>query len=203
MEFTNLQQVTNCLKEWQAMRNEPKEVLKFLALGNQFSFKRTQDPTVNLHAYPGVSAANNSFYIFLIDASQDHNSSETALFNAITVCQVQNTVGDPHQIPEVEAKRRIDNWKNHFEEWATAQIDLRQQTQGIFKAFEVPATYMQRDADYVTFFGLKDDSSAPTGYQADLVTTIQAGRALAYYDTVRPVPPFDVAPESSFYLLSL
>ena len=62
---------------------------------------------------------------------------------------------------------------------------------------------MERNVQYATFFALKPDSSSLTEYDADLITADTSRGFETYYDTVRPVPPFDVAPQSSFYLLSM
>lgn len=201
MEFNNLGSIVSCLKAWENIRNNPSEVIEYLSLGNYFSFKRNMHETPNLHAYPGISTADKEFYMFLIDAEADRSSSEADLFNAITICKVKRNMGSSDEIPEAEALKRIDTWKRDYSTWATAQINNRQQTQGIFKAFNVPSSYMQRDVEYSSFFALKQEGLA--SYSADLVTVDHSKSSIAFYDTVRPVPPFDVAPQSSFYLLDL
>lgn len=203
MEFNNLGSIVSCLKEWDNIRDNPSEVIKYLGLGNHFSFKRNMPEASNLHAYPGICAADNSFYMFLIDAEADRNSSEMDLFNAITICKVTRNLGNSDEIPEAEALKRIDTWKRDYSTWATAQINNRQQTLGIFKAFNVPSSYIKRNVEYSTFFGLKQEVGASASYNADLITVDHSKSSLAFYDTVRLVPPFDVAPLSSFYLLGL
>lgn len=203
MEFNNLGNIVSCLREWDNIRDNPPKVIEYLGLGNHFSFKRTMSEASDLHAYPGICTADKAFYMFLIDAEADRNSSETDLFNAITICKVKRNMGNSDEIPEAEALKRIDTWKRDYSKWATAQINNRQQTQGIFKAFNVPSSYMQRDVEYSSFFGLKQESGALASHSADLVTVDHSKSSIAFYDTVRPVPPFDVAPRSSFYLLDL
>lgn len=203
MEFNNLESILRCLREWNNIRDNSSEVIEFLSLGNYFSFKRNAPETSAIHAYPGICAAENEFYMFLIDATADHNSSESDLFNAITVCKVKRNLGNSDEIPEAEALKRIDAWKRDYAAWATVQINNRQQTQGIFKAFYVPSSYMQRDVEYTSFFGLKEEVGASANGTADLITVDNSKSKTAFYDTVRPVPPFDVAPQSSFYLLNL
>lgn len=201
MQFNNLASIVSCLKEWEIIRDNPSQVIEYLSLGNYFSFKRNMPEASNLHAYPGICAADKEFYMFLIDAKADRKSSDSELFNAITICKVKRNLGGSDEIPEAEALKRIDTWKKEYSQWTTEQINNRQETQGIFKAFNVPSSYMERNVEYSTFFGLKEQSS--TRYSADLITVDNSKTSIAFYDTVRPVPPFDVAPQSSFHLLDL
>ena len=203
MEFNNLGSIVSCLREWDNIRDNSSEVIEYLGLGNYFSFKRNMPEASNLHAYPGICAADKAFYMFLIDAEADRNSSETDLFNAITICKVKRNMGNSDEIPEAEALKRIEVWKRDYSKWATAQINNRQQTQGIFKAFNVPSSNIQRNVEYSSFFGLKQISGSSSSQSADLITVDHSKSSIAFYDTVRPVPPFDVAPRSSFYLLDL
>ncbi|MDR6968510.1 hypothetical protein J2X31_002533 [Flavobacterium arsenatis] len=201
MEFNNLASIVSCLKEWDTIRDNSFEVTEFLNLGNYFSFTRNKPETSAIHAYPGICAADKEFYMFLIDAEADQKSSESDLFNAITICKVKRNMGNSDEIPEAEALKRIDTWKRDCSAWATEQINNRQQTQGIFQAFNVPSSYMQKDVEYSTFFALKQEGLG--SYSADLVTVDRSKSSIAFYDTVRPVPPFDVTPRSNFYLLDL
>ena len=201
MEFNNLSDVLNCMKEWETIRNDSNEVVNYLNLGNYFSFTDQYSSPV-LHAYPGVAKNPNEFYMFLIPRDQDIPQSEAALFNAITICKVDRKVGDSSEIPENIAKERIDNWKKDYTTWAENQISKKSQTQGLFQAFYMPSSYMQANKEYITYFALKNDTQAATGFDADLITTDEEG-TITYYDTVKPVPPFSVAPASDFYLLQL
>lgn len=203
MEFNNLESIISCIKEWDQIRTSPTDVITFLNTGNYFNLSRTRPTAQNLHAYPGISPVDNEMYMFVIDADDDKNSSEEDLFNAITICKVRKNYGNSDEIPEAEARRRMDNWNRDFAAWATAQINLQSQTQGIFKAFNIPSTYMEPNTQYATFFGLKTDSASPTGFDADLITTDSSKGPATYFDTVRPVPPFDVYSQGSFYLLSM
>jgi hypothetical protein len=116
---------------------------------------------------------------------------------------VKKNMGNPEEIPEAEALKRIDTWKKEYSSWATAQINNRLQTQGIFRAFNIPSSYIQRDVEYASFFGLKQQVGTLASYSADLITVDRSRFSRAFYDTVRPVPPFDVAPQNSFHLLAL
>lgn len=203
MKISNLEAVISCLKEWEHIRSNATEVISYLSLGNQFAFERTTDGEAALHAYPGICSEDQSFYLFLIDESQDRTSSAADLFEAITICKVQNALGNSDEIPEAVAQKRIATWRDEFIPWVTAQINLSPPTEGLFKAFHVPSSYLRSRTEYVTYFGLKEDNSSPTGYQADLITTDSVKKEISYYDTVRPVPPFDPVTDHNFYLLSL
>ncbi|WP_432670331.1 hypothetical protein [Flavobacterium sp. SM2513] len=203
MEFNNLQDVISCLREWETIRNNPSEVIQYLSLGNHFAYKRDMPQANQMHVYPGVCKAEGTFYIFMLDAAADINSSEATLFNAITICQVKNSLGNSDEIPEAQALKRMDDWKKSFSQWATNQINNRQQTQGIFKAFNMPSSYIERNVNYSTFFALREDSTNVTGYIADLITVDHSKSSVAFYDTVLPVPPFGTLSQNSFYLLSM
>lgn len=203
MNFNDLDSIITCMKEWVDIRNNPTEVLKYLNTGNYFSFDRNNAPVANIHVYPGIDTGENQFYMFMIDANIDvYTSSDTELFNAVTICKVVGNLGDPDEVTPDEAKSRIANWKKHYNSWATSQIDNQSVTEGIFKAFNMPSSYMAQGKNYTTFFGLKPNHADITGYNADLITVEMSKTKTTYFDTVRPVPPFDVIPESDFYLLS-
>jgi hypothetical protein len=203
MEFNNLDSILSCMKQWDQIRDNSSDVINYLNLGNYFSIKRNKPATPNLHAYPGISIDDNEFYMFLIDAVDDKNSSESDLFNSITVCKVEKNYSNGDEIPEAVAKERIENWKNRYADWAIAQIQFKQQTSGIFKAFNFPSDYLDENSEYATYFGLKENSLSKAAYAADLITVNISKATAVYYDTVRPVPPFDVFPETSFHLLSM
>ena len=201
MEFKNLSDVLSCMQEWESIRNNSSQVVNFLNIGNSFSQLCKNSSSV-LHAYPGVSQQNNEFFMFLIPQQEDKQQDDTALFEAITVCPVERMVGDPEQIPENIAKERIDNWNENYQSWANDEVIRKLGTNGIFQAFYMPSSYMQPDKNYITYFALKGDAQSSASFDADLITTNEEGTT-AYYDTVKPVPPFSAAPESDFYLLQL
>lgn len=204
MQINNFEEVRKCLKEWETMRTNVPEAIHYLSLGNQYAFERTKVGDKALHAYPGICAADQSFYMFLIDETDDRPSSFSELFEAITICKVKKSLNDnPDEVPEAVAQKRMTTWREEFAAWTTKQINLTPQTQGLFKAFHVPSDYLKANRPYKTVFGLKEEGSSPTGYLADLITIDLEQKELTYYDTVRPVPPFSPILETNFYLLSL
>ncbi|HEX8270792.1 MAG TPA: hypothetical protein VF581_12940 [Flavobacterium sp.] len=203
MEFRDLASIINCIKKWDQIRSSSTDVVRYLGTGNQFQLKRDKPTASNLHAYPGIGTEDDAMYFFVLDADADRNGSSIDLFNAITVCKLERTPGNGHEIPEVVARKRIENWNKDFSQWVTNQINMPQ-TDGIYKAFNIPSEYAIRNTQYSIFLGLKEDSRSVTGYVADLITTDSSRTSVVFYDTVRPVPPFDATiPQSSFYLLSL
>lgn len=203
MSFNNLDSILDCMKNWKDIRDDADKITGCLSKGNYFTLKRDKPEAQNLHAYPGIDNSTQEFYMFIIDAALDKNNTPVNLFNAITICKVEDYNGNSDIIPDTIARKRIEDWNNKYRDWATQQINFRLQTQGIFKAFNIPSSYMDRNDQYASFFALKESIGSVTGYQADIVTSKSSGGSKVYYDTVRPVPPFDVLPQSSFYLLSL
>ncbi|HEX8562721.1 MAG TPA: hypothetical protein VF676_07055 [Flavobacterium sp.] len=204
MEFRDLASIVNCLKKWDQIRSNATDVVQYLGTGNHFQLQRDKPTASNLHAYPGIGTEDDALYFFILSANADKVGSEIDLFNAITVCKLESSPGNGHEISDVVARKRIANWDKDFSKWAIDQIDKQQQTQGIFKAFNIPSDYAVQNTKYSVFLGLKEDSRSVTGYDADLITCDTSKSSIVFYDTVRPVPPFDVTiPQSSFYLLSL
>jgi len=203
MQFNNLTTIIEALQAWDEIRESSTDVVNYLSQGNSFKLKRDSSTAANLHAYPGIGGDDKELYFFIIDAAQDIDSSEMDLFNAITICRVESNVNNGDEIPEIIARKRVENWDKNLSSWVTAQIDRSQQTQGIFKAFNIPSSYAQQNMEYTVYFGLKENPDSLSGYDADLITKETSKASIVYYDTVRPVPPFDVFPQNSFYLLSL
>lgn len=203
MKFNNLGDIVKCLKEWDRIRDNSSEVVTYLGLGNHFTFKRNSSDASNLHVYPGICASDKELYMFLIDAKADQDTSETDLFNNITICKVTQNISNSDEIPLAEALKRISAWKKEYSSWAIDQINNRKVTQGIFRAFNMPSSHIEKNIEYSSFFALKEQGGSNKGYTADLVTIDNSKSSITYYDTVRPVPPFDIAPLSNFYLLNL
>ncbi|WP_330443876.1 hypothetical protein [Flavobacterium sp. C4GT6] len=213
MTFQNLSDVTAAMKEWENIRNNPSGVVNYLTLGNHITFIKNEIAEA-VHVYPGISKDSNELYFFLIDKEQDIQQSDADLFNAITICKAdlknlsalntqENTPGNStDEISEAEARVRTQDWDRNYADWAEKQITLT--TDGIFKAFYMPANYMAEGSEYESFLALKPNSQSPTLDDADIVTTFTDSGKTTYYDTVMPMPPYTINnPSSSFYLLQL
>lgn len=197
-----LTEIYDCIKNWEKIRTTYEGVKMFLNAAPSYVFSKSDPEQVeNFHVYPGVHPETNACYVFLISAGKDKKQdSKKVLFDSIIQCPLgalSNT--DPDTIPEKEARQRIDYWKVNRLDWAKMQM---KSTIGMFMAYNMPASYVQTDVKYETFFALKGKEDAPGKHVADLVTVEYDAVQKVYYDVVRPVPPFDFAPMSSFYLLS-
>ncbi|TRW27271.1 hypothetical protein FMM05_01130 [Flavobacterium zepuense] len=195
-----LSDVTKSIKEWGVARGNSQAAIQLLSSGNYFEFKNNYPTgsTAKLHAYLGLNENLNGLNIYIIPAQYDNAEYVADIMQYITVCKVLPELGNSHQIPETEAKQRIAAWDADFNTWIPRQIA---QPDGLFQAFYIPGDYMTQGKNYDIYFAL-EASSSPTGFTADLIVTEASQKVVSYYDTVRPVPPFDVF-ESDFYLLDI
>ena len=148
-------------------------------------------------AWAGWAAQSNNFCDN--EDKDKKQDSKKDLYAAIIQCPLGQFSDIPGTITEKEALHRIESWKRDKYTWAKIQIES---PIGMFQAYSMPASQVQQGIKYETFFGLKDKEDAPDKHVADLITVEYAAVQKVYYDVVRPVPPFDFAPISSFYLLS-
>lgn len=202
MELNSLAEIVACINKWQEIRNDSQAVLSVLTNVESFIFRLKTPAVENLHVYPGVSPTTGNFYIFLIPKEEDKAQSDSQLFDAIIQTRIQVFTNDADNIPETEAKRRIENWDNDRTTWIPAQVTSEF---GIFKAFNLPSSYMEKGAEYRSFFALKNNDAVSSLYDADIITTNNPPKmVISYHDFVRPVPPFGGSlAESMFYLLQL
>lgn len=203
MEFKNLSEISTAIKKWEEIIKKSKSTLEYMLCGNMFKFERTQDNCLNLHVYLGAVEIKNykKLYIFLINEKDDvKGKTDDDLFKAITQCEVkyEDFLGNSDEIPEKEARERISHWDKNYIEWVEKQVNTKD---GIFKAFNLPSESIVKNKTYNTFFSLKKNEDST--YSADLVTADSSKkRPTVFYDTVRPVPPFDFLPKTDFYLLT-
>lgn len=206
MAFTDLSQIITCINKWKNVITDESETIDYLSCGNSFLFTRTQGSSDNLHVYPGAYEDENGkqLYMFLISAEDDREENTDAyLFNAITQCKIEPRSilsTDPDPLPESQALERIHLWNEEYTEWVKNQIQTPDE---IFQAFNMPSSFITSGNGYTSFFGLKRISGT-MNYSADLITLAPSPKGTpSYYDTVRPVPPFDATyPQSAFFLLN-
>lgn len=200
MQLESLSEILTCIRNWQTIRGDAKALSLCLNKAKFFSYTISTKESDDLHVYPGICTETNTFYMFLIDQAADREQDEKALYDAINQCVVKRSLGNADTIPEDMAKRRIANWDKSCESWIDASL---KKDKHLFQAFNLPASYMEAGQSYCTYFALKDDpeTSNAGSFVADLVTTPVSARITdAYYDFVRPVPPFDPL---HFFLLTI
>ncbi len=211
-----LSEIKKAMRTWSDQRNQAGliKMASWLNQGNMFDYNRDPNNTpippaqeAFIHAYPGIVNENgvDVLYFFVISACYD-NSSTPNIENCIQACKI--ATGSPSQtgqsgdIPVQEALDRINNWDNNLDTWITDNIGT---TNSIFQAFVIPQLDSSVGTTHHSFFALKVESTAPSGYVADLIIEDVDGATFTYFDMVRPVPPFGggATAESRFYLLSL
>ncbi|WP_286911808.1 hypothetical protein [Flavobacterium sp. UBA4197] len=196
-----LQTVLDSIAEWNRVRKDRELVTFYLNQGKFFPFECVnKGASKYLHAYPGIM--NDKLFFFLIPSEFDtEQKSAVPITEYINAFPVENGLGNGQELPEKEAKQRIENWDENLNKWIKTQIDA---PEGIFQAFAMPTDYLVDDTKipYNANFALRTSPEKASGFTADLVIVDQADQKTVYYDTVRPVPPF--APlEGEFYLLQL
>lgn len=199
MQLKSLSEILTCINNWQSLRDNVKELSGYLARAKSFTYTIKTAENSDFHFYPGVCFETRKLYMFLISAAEDREQDEDALYHSIIQAEVNLDLGNSDRIPEKEARDRIANWHDKCSSWIETE---HKAGKAIFEAFNVPASYMTNGWSYYTFFALKADATPlNTGRMvADLVTTpISAEITDAFFDFVRPVPPFDPL---HFYLLS-
>lgn len=205
MKFKNLSEISSSIRRWKEITTNPEDTLAFLDSGNRFTFKRTQEKASNLHVYPGIYTEGGvkKLYVFLIAEEDDNDRNDDQyLFDAIIQCEVgyDGLQENPEEITEEKAKKRINSWNKNHVAWINDQFKTGTP---IFRAFHLPSSYIEKDRLYKTYFSLRDNDAFNVRYTADLITVDGFTRENpSFYDTVRPVPPFDVFPEKTFYLLN-
>jgi DNA phosphorothioation-dependent restriction protein DptG len=200
MQLESLSEILTCIKNWESIRGDAKELSVCLDKTKSFSYTITAKESDYLHIYPGICNETKTFYMFLINEADDRERDEQELFKTISQCVVKKHLGDDVSIPEETAKQRMAAWVEKGAGWIEEELEAGRD---IFQAFNLPAPYMQAGESYRSYFALKEDPETLNtgGFVADLVTTsISATIKAAYYDFVRPVPPFDPL---QFYLLSI
>ena len=175
----DITQIKEYIKNWQTIRKDSSELKKYLSISDSFSYINSYSSIENLHVYPGVCLKKKTLYMFLIDAEMDKKRQyDTIIISEVGVCLGMGTTPIPTEL----AMGRIDNWKGKRDAWIDKQV---QTEEGIFEAFNVPASYMEKGVEYETFFSLKENPKTSSEFDADLITMRKN-----FYDVVRPVPPF-------------
>lgn len=192
-----LNQILDCIRKWDSYRSKPDELSDFFGTKNHFECGYNDSWSCNMHVYPGIDTEDKIWY-FAIPKIYDTASYSGDLAGVIQQCLLLAALPG-EEITPTEAHRRINSWLDDHSTWLPAQA----QTQyGIFQAFDIPKADMTT-SHFIAYQALATAVN-PTGYRADLVIDDGNANTGAFYDTVRPVPPFkSTADQASFYLLTL
>lgn len=195
-----LAEIIASIQQWDEYRKKtdaPDALVPFFTQGIGFHCIYDGTYTSDMHVYPGIDANDNLVYL-VIPACYDNQAYESQLAQNTQVCPLEPSLGNG-QITPSEALLRIRNWQINYPTWVPAQV---QTTYSIYQAMVIPAEDLQTE-HYMCYLALKS-STGPTGYKADLIIDDGDSDTPAFYDTVRPVPPFkSTADRASFYLLTL
>ncbi len=192
-----LDEILDCLRSWEEYRQKPDELSVLFDKKNTFYFRYQDTWGCNMHAYPGIDDEGKIWY-FVIPKIYDKVEYRDDLLQYIEQCLLQEQpLGE--EISPTEAEHRINNWLEEHPTWLPAQAETQN---GIFQAFDIPKEDL--NVEELTSYQALATADNPTGYRADLVIDDGIANTGAYYDTVRPVPPFKSSlDQASFYLLTL
>lgn len=189
-----LQKIIESIKEWNLLIKYEKTdlILSLLEQGDYFNYEiQDIENSKNIHIYPGITEEKLHFYC--IPCEFDSEKYKDTIANYIKQCNVYKSIQNSNEITEEEALKRIQNWKTYLKEWLPKQSHT---TNGIFKAYIVPTEDLLNSDKVFAYFALKNNQS-DTQFSADLILKKENNK---YYDTVRPVPPFD--PIDNLFLLN-
>ncbi len=218
----DLDAIAKAIKKWDNTRRNTEVMQSLFSVGNSFTFHYSSTnttPETFLHSYLGVitnSKGKDVLILFVIESNRDtkkqHDSPE-GLLPFISVIDI-NEAPPKSNVPEEEAKERIQKWETSKNEW----IAHRVQTDSIIpQIYAIPTRYLTTNPEYHAYFALnkKQDQeivSDISNYKGDMIiwdtknTEITYPRevaANAYFNTVRLCPPFGVKDKANFYLLKL
>jgi hypothetical protein len=208
----NLNEITTAISLFASKRNQAglATMTSWLNQGNMFSYPRDNnnqpypgDSSANVHAYPGITS-NGSLVFFVISGYLDVPSNPNIAAN-ITVCQIatgQASSGQGGNITPAEALNRINNWALYHNNWIASNIST---PNSIFQCFVIPQEDSAQGTTHNAFLALESNSTAPGGFEADIIVQDVDSAKIYYMDTVGFCPPYGSGSMSParFYLLSL
>lgn len=210
---STLQVDTAAIINWNSLRKDESNLKPVLAMGNRFSFVKSDANTTRIHAYVGWSGGQVQFY--LMDAAMDQSPNLTCSSMAslstemYTLPYEMDTTNeaDSNAIKQQIASERIDNWLDTTKrnQWITQMGDTN-----VFQAFVIHADDIAYGQEHYGYFALKEFPEGSGTYQADLVlVNAQTGvvvslienkkntlaqQAYSLQDMTAPIPPFKPSP---------
>jgi hypothetical protein len=192
--------IIDAIAAWKAILTDGKAMVSYFDQGNRFSYENASYPETSeyIHAYLGIH--DNKLMFFLIPEAYDKEEYAVTIDEYTRVCPVYWTLAGSHTIPDLEAKARMDRWKDEYKSWVPKQAE---QPVGMFRAFNIYADDFESEG-CVCSLGLQ--IGGVEGFKtADLIVANQNDKTLIQFDDyVKPVPPFSAsAAAENFYLLQL
>lgn len=208
----NINEITTAMALFASKRNQAglATMTSWLNQGNMFSYPRDAnnqpypgDSSAYVHAYPGITSTGNLVF-FVISGYLDTPNNPNIASN-ITVCQIatgQASSGQGGNITPAEALNRINNWSVNHNNWISTNIAA---TNSIFQCFVIPQEDSAQGTAHNAFLALESNSTAPGGYNPDIIVQDVNTAQIYYMDTVGFCPPYGSGSmaASRFYLLSL
>jgi len=198
------EEIKQNIANWNNIINDSSKIIPYFDGETYFDFSSlpaVSTSGLGLHFYPAITL--DSFFLYVIDIANDneqkYESDPTMFhqyihqFDLLEAPKINNDmVRIDDRISKEEALKRMLAWVEHHESWITAKAPVA----GIFEAFSYESNIAQ-DIDKGNF-GLFINNG-PFTYNADIVLQ---GVNQAYYNTVRPVPPYGQGGKEAFFLLT-
>ncbi len=208
----NLNEITAAIALFASKRNQAglAAMTSWLNQGNMFSYPRDVnnqpcpgDSSAYVHAYPGI--ASNGNLVFLVISAYLDTPNNPNIASDVTVCQFSTGQASPGvgvNITPAEALKRINNWAVNHNNWIAQNIAA---PNSIFQCFVIPQEDSSKGTAHNAFLALESNTTAPGGFEADIIVQDVDTAQTYYMDTITFCPPYGtgyMAP-SRFYLLSL
>ncbi len=190
--------IIDAIAAWKAILTNGSAMVGYFDQGNRFSYDNITYPekSEHIHAYLGIY--DNKLMFFMIPEAYDKEDYQATISDYTQVCPVYWTLAGSHTINDMEAKARMDRWKDEYKTWVPKQAS---DPVGMFQAFNIHADDFESEG-CVCSLGLQ--IGGVEGFRtADLIVANQNDKTLIQFDDfVKPVPPFGAsAAAESFYLL--
>jgi len=190
---------------WNNIRTNPSIIKPFFNGETFFEFHPSTSilhPKTALHFYPAITPTG--FVLYIIKAINDKFTvfeQDPVNFPANYIITAEIKMASPDEygellskIPRKEALERIANWDEHHDQW----IDCKAPNGGLFQAFTLSANDHGLQDQLTGFFGLVGTAD-PFSFSADII--LENNRARAFFNTVKPVPPYPPETPQDFFIL--
>lgn len=214
-----IDQIKKAIKNWDISRKDVSVMKKLFSSGNCFTFELSGAEIMEedgfIHAYLSVAKENEAeaLQMLLIDSSHDRKDQPDIHERVTRFSVISGAVPQTDEVDPKDAKLRIGNWKQHFEDWLKFRSDQKKE---LHQVFAIPKKYLKNNRTYTAFFALKDKKGSFENVNSllgDMIVWDKATNTVIYpnnedtsdtfYNTVRLVPPFGQKNKEDFFLLKL